>query len=134
MVRLFIFLESGHCCFGIHTTPPTLHIPSGYYVTYYVFTRMGREAMEGLHFLASLPLASTGQMEGGGFSCINKRIISHPVAGLKHKVTVMEDNPRIGFRLPGTRFSHIPPAACDRRLKKCQETPSWKPRLSSKTA
>ena len=41
--------------------------------------QMGREALEGLRFLASLPLASTGQREGGGFSCINKRIISHPV-------------------------------------------------------
>ena len=33
---------------------------------------MGREVMEGLHFLASLPLAGTRQREGGGFSCINK--------------------------------------------------------------
>ena len=40
---------------------------------------MGREVMEGLRFLASLLLAGTGQREGGGFSCINKRIISHPV-------------------------------------------------------
>ena len=40
---------------------------------------MGREALEGLRFLASLPLAGTGQREGGGFSCINKQIISHPV-------------------------------------------------------
>ena len=40
---------------------------------------MGREALEGLRFLASLPLASTRQREGGRFSCINKRIISHPV-------------------------------------------------------
>ena len=40
---------------------------------------MGREVMEGLHFLASVPLAGSGQREGGGFSCINKRIISHPV-------------------------------------------------------
>ena len=40
---------------------------------------MGREVMEGLRFLASLPLAGTGQREGGGFSCTNKRIISHPV-------------------------------------------------------
>ena len=40
---------------------------------------MGREALEGLRFLASLPFAGTGQREGGGFSCINKRIISHPV-------------------------------------------------------
>ena len=30
-------------------------------------------------FLTSLPLAGPGQREGGGFSCINKRIISHPV-------------------------------------------------------
>ena len=40
---------------------------------------MGLEVMEGLRFLASLPLAWTRQREGGGFSCINKRIISHPV-------------------------------------------------------
>ena len=40
---------------------------------------MGREALEGLCFLTSLPLASTGQREGGRLSCINKRIISHPV-------------------------------------------------------
>ena len=43
---------------------------------------MGREVLEGLHFLASLPLAGTGQREGGGFSCINKRISSHPVKSL----------------------------------------------------
>ena len=43
---------------------------------------MGREALEGLRFLASLPLAGTGQREGGGFSCINKRINSHPVTDL----------------------------------------------------
>ena len=42
-------------------------------------TQMGREALEGLRFLASLPLASTRQREGGRFSRINKRIISHPV-------------------------------------------------------
>ena len=40
---------------------------------------MGREVMEGLRFLASLPLAGTGQRERGGFSCINKQIISQPV-------------------------------------------------------
>ena len=45
-------------------------------------THMGREVVEGLRFLASLPLAGTGQREGGGFSCINKRIISHPVKSL----------------------------------------------------
>ena len=28
-------------------------------------------------FLASLPHAGIGQREGGGFSCINKQIISH---------------------------------------------------------
>ena len=44
---------------------------------------MGCEALEGLRFLASLPLAGTRQREGGGFSCINKRIISHPVT-LEH--------------------------------------------------
>ena len=41
--------------------------------------QMGREALKGLRFIASLPLAGTGQREGGGFSCINKRIISHPI-------------------------------------------------------
>ena len=40
---------------------------------------MGREVMEGLSFLTSLPLAGTGQREGGGFCCINKWITSHPV-------------------------------------------------------
>ena len=45
---------------------------------HYTTTQMGQEMMEGLRFLASLPLAGTGQREGGGFSCINKRIISHP--------------------------------------------------------
>ena len=44
-------------------------------------TQMGRGVLEGLRFFASLPLAGTGQREGGGFSCINKRIISHPVMG-----------------------------------------------------
>ena len=47
--------------------------------TYLYCTQMGLEALEGLRFLASLPLAGTGQREGGGFSCINKRIISYPV-------------------------------------------------------
>ena len=42
-------------------------------------TQLGREVMEGLRFLASLPLAGTGQREGGRFSCINKRISSHPI-------------------------------------------------------
>ena len=37
---------------------------------------MGLEVTEGLRFLASFPLAGTGQKEGGGFSCINKQIIS----------------------------------------------------------
>ena len=41
---------------------------------------MGREVMDGLHFLTSLPLAGTGQREGGGFSCMNKQIISHPAS------------------------------------------------------
>ena len=40
---------------------------------------MGLEVMERLHFLASLPLSGTWQGEGGRFSCINKRIISHHV-------------------------------------------------------
>ena len=30
-------------------------------------THMGREVVEGLRFLASLPLAGTGQREGGGY-------------------------------------------------------------------
>ena len=42
-------------------------------------TQTGLEVIERLLFLASLPLAANGQREGGGFSCINKRIISHPV-------------------------------------------------------
>ena len=41
-------------------------------------TQVGQEAMEWLRFFASLPLAGTMQREGGGFSCINKRIITHP--------------------------------------------------------
>ena len=44
-----------------------------------ICTQMGPEAMEGLHFLAYLPLAGKGQREGGGFCYINKRVISHPV-------------------------------------------------------
>ena len=43
---------------------------------------MGREVIDGLCFLASLPLAGTGQREGGEFSCINKRINSHPVSAI----------------------------------------------------
>ena len=43
-------------------------------------TQMGRGVLEGLRFFASLPLAGTGQRERGRFSCINKRIISHPVS------------------------------------------------------
>ena len=42
--------------------------------------QMGREALEGLRFLASLPRAGTGQREGGEFSCINKQINSHLVS------------------------------------------------------
>ena len=48
------------------------------------YTQMGRYVMEGLHFLASLPLAGARQREGGGFSCINKRIISHPVTLIRY--------------------------------------------------
>ena len=58
------------------------YVPSCYVSSQSSFiwsTQMGREALEGFRFLASLPLAGTGQREGGGFSCINKRIISHPV-------------------------------------------------------
>ena len=52
---------------------------------------MGREALEGLRFLASLPLAGTRQREGGGFSCINKRIISYPVMFKNYSIRMKND-------------------------------------------
>ena len=54
-----------------------------------ICTQMGPEAMEGLHFLAYLPLAGKGQREGGGFCYINKRIISHPVISWEHEEVVL---------------------------------------------
>ena len=55
---------------------------------------MGREVMEGLRYLTSLPLAGTGQREGGGFSSINKRIISHHVSVYLNKPADLKCCPR----------------------------------------
>ena len=51
---------------------------------------MGREVMEGLRFLTSLPLAGNGQREGGRFGSINKRIISHPVNWVKEARKIID--------------------------------------------
>ena len=73
---------------------------------YFRHTQMGREAMEGLRFLASLPVAGTGQREGGGFSCITKRIISHPVtvqnwlAFRDSPIMPLRGSPRMGSLTP----------------------------------